>query len=525
MSPNSASTNNAQPIPITDGSTNHSRAQASTDTWHGADQGQIVPFVAGKGKGRGGRRPGAGRPKGARTGKGRGVAFDASPVEHQVVNGNAALPASNDAADRGSGFGKRKKNEIGVGQEFPDPHLDGTKVHVEGTRGYRLRGTAAMLTYQNVHIPFSEVENAPWWPAVKRFTWALEVGPVTERAHTHLYVEFAVKPDIFQERLRLSNVVPDIRVQRGGGYGRSSYDRAHCYLQVAGKQGSQQLRTNWTLGEDFHPKAEWVMGFFAKGKIQDPRPVLLRYRISTPQLEYRVRHQLALEAKEARAAFKRARRDALRTEDKPFRQIEKVDAWLAGYSVVKHRYDFLWLHGPSKMGKSMFARNLLGEVFVHKNHVSWSGYDPTFHKGIIFDDVHEIHEYVIRNKLMFQSSGEVSAQTSATNLYAIEVDTEQKPIIVCHNDPPTDNWTLRNCVVVACYQEMWLESPPDPQPDAALTPLRSNIFEGDCEERAPPTPTESQMARERDMARFDNDECDDDYIDQLPLDLEAVMDD
>lgn len=382
-----------------------------------------------------------------------------------------------------------------------------------------------MLTYCSIHIPFEQFSKTPWWPAVKRFSWALEVGSITEREHTHVYIEFSVKPDLWQEALRVNGVVPNIQVQRGGGYGRTSYDRAHCYLQVAGKLGSQQVHTNWHIGEDFYPKAEWIMGFFSKGKIDDPRPILMQYRISTPFLENRIRHQLALEAKEKRAAFKKARQEQLQAAERPFRTIEKVDDWLATFSTVQYRYDFLWLHGPSKMGKSMYARSLFRNCFVHKNHIAWSGYDPTNHAAVIFDDVHDIHEYVVRNKLMFQCSGEVSAQTSATNLYAIEVDTEQKPLIVCHNDPPCDSWTLRNCVVVACYQEMWCSArpePPVPVSDKAYKPPPASETD---EQRAPPTPTETQMHRERNAQLPPIGELDDAYMDDLPMDLEAVMDD
>lgn len=493
----------------------------------------------GRGSGKGGYRKGAGRPR--RAGKGVGVGGGGTEDATRIVSSDVGRVEASTAGGRVQQAGKRSK-DVEVGEEYPDLYPEPSKPfdQEKDGRGFHIKCKACLLTYQ-VLVPLESFQGSYWYGNVKRYTWAHEVAPRTGRHHTHIYVEWATKPSLFQVDLRLWGAVPDVSPQRGGGNGRASFDRAHCYLQVAGKEGSIEVDTNWKAGEDFHPRAEWIMGWFAQRKLSDPRGCLSRYRLLSPYLEGRIRAQLADEAVAARRAWKKHRREVILAGYSPYKKIPEVDAWLETFKTIKSRYQFLWLHGPSLNGKTEFAQALFKKPFTIKTNVSWHGYNACEHDGIVFDDVRDIHKYVIENKALFQAGGESKQHPSMTMIHALVVDTEEKPIVVCDNEPPTDSWTIANTVRIACYTQMWEdtlpgqlaevmdESVPDPPGCFDLVqPVADSAASAAPSTPPPPVPLDLAPVLPRtawDSPRHGHDdEAPDAYTDDLPLDMEAYED-
>ena len=59
----------------------------------------------------------------------------------------------------------------------------------------------------------------------------------------------------------------------------------------------------------------------------------------------------------------------------PFTVPPAVAEWKAQYGVEQLRYHFLVIYGPSKTGKTEFARSLFENAFLYRDTISWSGYN------------------------------------------------------------------------------------------------------------------------------------------------------
>ena len=435
----------------------------------------------GRGKGRGGHRQGAGRPANSCSGSGKG--------RGRPPKGKGGRPSTAAVA-------------IVAGAAPTDPEQDdapqGTYVYsASHGRGYELKSVkAVMLTFQT-WIELAECQIQWWWAGATRWSHAWETGQKNGLKHTHVYIEWEGRMSGFQADMAVAGNVPDLQPQRGGGRGRAAYDRGHCYLQVAGKLGSEAVQTNWVITKDFHPRSAWIMQWNSQGKIGDAHAVLTQYKLLTPHLATLIFFRKSEESKQQRTDFKRRRVEALKVSFRPFRIVDEVVLWQAAMKEVTARYQFLWLHGPSGKGKTKFALSLYENPFVMSGAIAWHGFSPMTHNAVIFDDVPEIEQYVLRNKTVFQSSGDAKVHGSATMCHAVSIDTEQVPLIICDNEPPTQSWVISNCIKIACYSNMWQEAPSSEGLETAL----AEILDGDAaveppsitvaEEPAPATPPEA----------------------------------
>jgi hypothetical protein len=87
-------------------------------------------------------------------------------------------------------------------------------------------------------------------------------------------------------------------------------------------------------------------------------------------------------------------------------------------------------------GKTEFARSLFRNAFLHRDSISWTGYDEDVHDAVIFDDIKCVYKIVSDNRALFQASGTAMQQTSATNVHALSVDVTAKPIVITSNYEP-----------------------------------------------------------------------------------------
>jgi len=126
---------------------------------------------------------------------------------------------------------------------------------------------------------------------------------------------------------------------------------------------------------------------------------------------------------------------------KPFRTYPEVNQFMEQYDEVMSRYKFLIIVGPTRLGKTEFARKLYPRPLVFSQSTNWKEFDPFLHDSIIFDDVSQfedgsknIFQYVMRNKTLFQAGPvPITLGKSATDIFAYKIIVYRKPIVICCN--------------------------------------------------------------------------------------------
>ena len=150
----------------------------------------------------------------------------------------------------------------------------------------------------------------------------------------------------------------------------------------------------------------------------------------------------------------------------------EIEEWKKQYEEELHRYKFLVLVGPSRMGKTQLARSLLGPAALGEilEVNCASGEEPDLrrfqwsrHKLILFDEVHA--KQVSTQRLLFQAcTSDVSLACSATNCHSYTIYAHRVRMVLCTNCwepdvrlmPPEDReWLEKNAVVVPITTPCW----------------------------------------------------------------------
>ena len=150
----------------------------------------------------------------------------------------------------------------------------------------------------------------------------------------------------------------------------------------------------------------------------------------------------------------------------------KVQAFLNQFKKPRHRYKFLVLAGPSRVGKTAFARSLCepGMEIVEVNCAS--GAEPNLkayrfrkHGLILFDEV-EAEQVAAQRKLFQAQASPVQLACSSTNCFSYEVFVWRKKLVLASNNwhssmarlnAPDQDWILANSIVLDVLEPMWCE--------------------------------------------------------------------
>jgi len=279
--------------------------------------------------------------------------------------------------------------------------------------------------------------------------------------HFHVFLERMKQIDCSSKHFNLFDCNPNAQPNlcKGSGF-RLAADRGHFYVYCEYKNTHLESQATWMPCEDYVVRSKWIMDLWGKNKINDDQviPCLAHYKCLTPATEAQIRMSVARKKSDDKALHKRARMARLTSTLQTFIPNSHVDSWKLSYDTESFRYKFLTLVGPSRLGKTQYARSLFTNPFVHSDSICWHGYDEDHHSCVIFDDVKSIWKYVSDNRALFQAAGDVTVQTSATNLYAICVDVFAKPLIITTNSEPTSDWAIANSLIVHVTEPLW--SPP-----------------------------------------------------------------
>ena len=324
---------------------------------------------------------------------------------------------------------------------------------------FHLMGRAFLVTYQGQEVGLDDFRALDFWDKVQEYSWAVERGA---RVHTHLYIVTKEKQEYVDlSVLEVDGVTP--HVESGTSRGRSArraWDRGHFYVYCPFKNTHVVSMSNFMPMVKYAVDGAWIMALWRQGKLDDPVKTAATYRVLTPSMEAQIKLVNRRNIEYERSHVLEERSTKLMRHMINFKKMPDVEMWKESFDEVQHRYKFLWLHGPSGNGKTMYALALNKRTHLHSAGVDWSTYDPGQHDAVVFDDVFDIESYINMHKPIFQSSRKTAVNTSKTNCFSQIIDTAGKMIIVCSNEAPTTSWVLNNSVIIEVNEPLFITHHP-----------------------------------------------------------------
>lgn len=310
----------------------------------------------------------------------------------------------------------------------------------------------------------------------------LEVCPETYtlqktlRLHIHIFLKTSAP------RLRISNLscfefegcTAHMSTQIGG---LSHYTRSRgnwsgffycCLLEKKGTVFSEATKAPFTK---FLVNPAWILSLVQASKldIRPARELLVRCVNASRHVKELEIHEQELEKAAVKEALEQAQ--ILLTQSlKKQKFYEKAQCFLRQFEKPLHRYKFLVLSGPSKVGKTAFARSLceLGKEVLEVNCASGDepnlrAYRLRIHGLILFDEI--IAGQVAQQRKLFQAqSAPVQLGCSATNCHSYDVFVWRKRLVLASNNWHTSlaslgeadqEWIHANSIVLDVEEAMW----------------------------------------------------------------------
>lgn len=182
-----------------------------------------------------------------------------------------------------------------------------------------------------------------------------------------------------------------------------------------------------------------------------------------------------LEEEQARCQAEAASRrvlSALNDMAKPFHCLPEVEEWKKQFEGEAFRFKFLVLEGPSRIGKTVFARMTLtppGREFYELNcageaDLNLRGLQPLRHGLVIFDEISPVQ--VIRQKKVFQAGPtEIQLGQSSTSVFGYSKWLYKMRMVCCSNVwssvlrhlPHDDHdWLVKNSVHIIRNEPLFI---------------------------------------------------------------------
>ena len=365
--------------------------------------------------------------------------------------------------------------------EAAPPFVDGHRVLAPG---YALHSKAFMLTYNSMDLRPED------WEPFRAFTqsaarrlgaraWAacLERSSAEGRVHAHAYyfwtdgvgIQCANTDSFVFQRIR-----PRVDVCRKGARDALNRPAAHrgLYYVALFKRGTTHADTHFKPWDDFYPRAAWITNWWSQHKLTHAQYLELSAVFRTGHAARKAEAEAVMQDETEEEV--RKRRAAAVALIAPRRRAFKppppgIEAWLLSFEEPDDRYKMLVLVGPSKVGKSAWAKDLCGPhrtLLVdcqHALHPDLRAFDVHHHGALVLDEI-DGPDFVLRNKKVLQSHVDGSCLgQSATQKFAYDVFLWRVPIVLTCNKWQTDtlddadqNWLQENCVVEHVAQQTWL---------------------------------------------------------------------
>ena len=238
------------------------------------------------------------------------------------------------------------------------------------------------------------------------FAVCLEVCPQTfaqerkAQLHCHLFLRSSQNMYCSSlDEIACDGITPFLCQQLAGltyaKQGRTSWcGYFYCVVEKIGQLFSESNKKPFT---SFMVNANWVWQLLQARKITIATARDLTAQCVSGATRC-LRELQTLEEEEERRAYRLLIKEATQyfaARQKPFRQYALVDQWLAQYAEMLPRYKFLVLTGPSRLGKTAFARSLAVQGMETLEVNCASGAEPDLrayrlatHDCVLFDEVH-----------------------------------------------------------------------------------------------------------------------------------------
>ncbi|CAL1154478.1 unnamed protein product [Cladocopium goreaui] len=267
---------------------------------------------------------------------------------------------------------------------------------------------------------------------------------------------------------------PHISLDSSQARGRSvrrALDQGHFYLQVE-KKGSIFRQTTCPAYQTFTVSPDWVTGLWQGDKInkecaeQHYVQCKRNIRAYCENLKYHGQKQRELYIQQQQAAAAELLRPL---QKEPVELPEVTQLFLPQFTRPMHRRKFLVLNGPTRLGKTVYARSLFGADHTYETNCSgvlepdMREYDVLGHRCVVFDEA-SVH-LVLKHKKLFQAPpAEISLGHSATGMYVYRIWVWNVALIVTSNVWTTEleqlaaedrEWLEGNAILIQCSQPLY----------------------------------------------------------------------
>ena len=216
---------------------------------------------------------------------------------------------------------------------------------------------------------------------------------------------------------------------------------AGCFYVMCPKLGSVFQHATKEMFVDYMVSAGWVTQMLSSRKIsleaaQDLYVACVGYvDMNLKAIEIIRQHRMRTLIDEQRIKVELE----IRRNQRPFKVLPQVEEWKEQYNILRDRYKFLILDGPSRTGKSRYAGSMAGDPARFLNIDCSSATEPDMrdfrrgqHDVVCWDEGNP--EMVLRVKKLAQASvDEVRLGQSATNMMSYRIWFHRTKLIICSN--------------------------------------------------------------------------------------------
>lgn len=245
----------------------------------------------------------------------------------------------------------------------------------------------------------------------------------------------------------------------------------YCCVQKLSTIVSDTTSLPWV---DYPVKDTWITSLYAGGKISAD-VAKAGYLKTVYRAQYNIAQLEFIEAGRKRAAQQAAweqNEATLRTQQKPWKVIPRVQQWRAQYSEIKSRYKFLVLDGPSSTGKTRYALDQYGIGQMLYSDCSMGipnlrSFDADKHRAILFDELSPKAALTLK-KCLQAGNDTVQLGASPTMAHAYSLHVFKVAMIICCNNwqeelqtlsPSEVEWLTTNCFYCSVDGPLWMEEP------------------------------------------------------------------
>jgi len=245
----------------------------------------------------------------------------------------------------------------------------------------------------------------------------------------------------------------------------------YCCVQKLSTLVSETTTLPWI---DYPVKDTWITSLYAGNKISAEvakagyLKSVYRAQHNIAQLEFieagrkKVAQQTAWEQNEA----------LLRSQQKPWKVLPRVQQWRAQYSEIRSRYKFLVLDGPSSTGKTRYALDQYGIGQMLYSDCSMGipnlrSFDADKHRAILFDELSPKAALTLK-KCLQAGNDTVQLGASPTMVHAYSLHVFKVEMVICCNNWQEElttlsasevEWLTTNCFYCAVDGPLWVEEP------------------------------------------------------------------